>query len=42
MQTLAKAQTILATAPQEAMRDALGLAGMGLLIFAGFLLPALF
>lgn len=40
MQTIEKAHTILATAPREAMRDAVGLAAMVFLIFAGFLVPA--
>ena len=40
MNTISKAQTILSSAPREAMRDALGLAGMGLMIFAGFIIAA--
>ncbi len=40
MRTIEKAQHIVATAPKDAMRDAVGLAAVALLIFAGFLAPA--
>jgi hypothetical protein len=37
MRTIERAQTILAVAPGDALRDATGLAVVALLIFAGFL-----
>lgn len=40
MRTIERAQSILATAPDEAVRDAAGLAVLALLVFSGFLLPA--
>jgi len=40
MRTIETARTILSTRPKEAMSDAVGLAAMALLIFAGFLAPA--
>ena len=41
MRTLEKAHSILSQAPREAMNDAIGLAAVVALIFAGFLAPAL-
>lgn len=41
MRTIEKAHRILAHAPREAMNDALGLAAVAALIFAGFLAPTL-
>ena len=40
MRTLNKAQNILAECPREAIGDALGIAALALLIFAGFTVPA--
>ncbi len=42
MRTIEKAHRILAHSPREAMNDALGLAAVVVLIFAGFLAPAMF
>lgn len=41
MRTIEKAHAIIAAAPGEALREATGTAVLALLIFAGFLLPAL-
>lgn len=41
MRTIERAQTILAAAPGEALREAAGLAVLALLVFSGFLLPAM-
>lgn len=41
MKTLEKAQSILSQTPREAMNDAVGLAAVVALIFAGFLAPTL-
>ena len=40
MRTIEKAHRILATAPREALSDAIGVAAMVLIIFGGFTLPA--
>ena len=40
MRTIEKAHNILATTPKEALGDAIGLAAMVVMIFAGFLVPA--
>jgi len=40
MATLLKARKFATDAPREALADALGFAGLCLLIFAGFTLPA--
>ena len=40
MRTIEKATKIWAHAPKEAMGDAIGLAAVAMLIFAGFLTPA--
>ena len=40
MRTLEKAQNILTHAPKEAVGDAIGLAVVAILIFAGFMTPA--
>jgi len=39
MRTLMKASSILTAQPQEVARDAIGLAFLVLILFAGFLLP---
>lgn len=41
MRTIARAQTIIAAAPGEALRDVAGLAALALFVFSGFLLPAM-
>jgi hypothetical protein len=41
MRTIEKAHAIISAAPGEAIREAAGIAVLALLIFAGFLLPAL-
>ena len=41
MRTIERAQSIIAAAPGEALRDAAGLAVLALLVFSGFLLPAM-
>ena len=40
MRTIEKAQAILAENPKGAMSDAIGLAAVAVLIFAGFVVPA--
>lgn len=40
MATIIKARSILSIAPKEALSDALGLAAVAIMIFAGFLVPA--
>ena len=40
MRTLQRAQDIIATNPKEALGDAIGIAAVAILIFAGFLAPA--
>ena len=40
MQTLERASKILSTSPKEALGDAIGLAAVAIMIFAGFLAPA--
>ena len=40
MQTLERASSIINAAPKEALGDAIGLAAVAILIFAGFLAPA--
>lgn len=40
MRTVRRAHAIVAAAPHEAVRDAIGVAVMAALIFAGFMLPA--
>ncbi len=40
MQTLERASSIINSAPKEALGDAIGLAAIAFLIFAGFLTPA--
>ncbi len=40
MQTLERASSIINAAPKEALGDAIGLAAIAFLIFAGFLTPA--
>ncbi|MEM1162619.1 MAG: hypothetical protein AAGJ28_16935 [Pseudomonadota bacterium] len=40
MRTIQTARTILTSRPKEAMADAVGLAVVAVLIFAGFLAPA--
>ena len=42
MTILTKARKFTADAPREALVDALGFAGVCVLIFAGFTLPAFF
>ena len=42
MAILLKAREFAATAPREALTDALGFAGVCALIFAGFTVPAFF
>ena len=42
MAMILKARKFAITAPREALTDALGFAGVCLLIFAGFTLPAFF
>lgn len=42
MAMLLKARKYAADAPREALSDALGFAGVCVLIFAGFTVPALF
>lgn len=42
MAQMIKARSFFQSAPREAMADAVGLAVMCLLIFAGFSLPAFF
>lgn len=41
MQTLERAQKILTATPREAMREALWMAGLMGVLFAGFLVPAM-
>ena len=41
MRTIERAQAIISAAPVEAGRDAAGLALLALLVFSGFLLPAM-
>lgn len=41
MKTINRAQTIIEATPREALADAIGLAAIALLIFGGFLAPAL-
>ena len=41
MKTFERAHEIFAANPREAMTDALALAGLALLIFAGFMVPVL-
>ena len=40
MQTLQRAHDIIASNPKEALGDAIGIAAVAILIFAGFLAPA--
>lgn len=40
MQTLERANAIIAAAPKEALKDAIGLGAVVILIFTGFLAPA--
>jgi hypothetical protein len=40
MKTIEKAHQIFASAPQDAAKDALGLAAVAFFLFAGFLVPA--
>lgn len=40
MNTIIKAQKILAEAPGEALSDALGIVAVAMLIFGGFTIPA--
>jgi len=40
MVAIAKAHRFITSAPREAISDALGMAGLCLLIFAGFMVPA--
>ena len=42
MQTLERANAIITSAPKEALGDAIGLAAVAIMIFAGFLAPAFF
>jgi hypothetical protein len=42
MRVIRRTHAIFATAPRDALGDIAGLAVMALLIFAGFLLPAVF
>ena len=42
MRMIRRTHAIFSTAPRDALGDVAGLAAMALLIFAGFLLPALF
>ena len=42
MKTFERAHEIFSEAPREAVHDALGLAGLALVIFAGFMAPVLF
>ncbi|MEL6999729.1 MAG: hypothetical protein ACFB03_00570 [Paracoccaceae bacterium] len=41
MRTLERANEIIKTAPKEALGDAIGLAAVAMLIFTGFLAPAI-
>ncbi|MEL7469348.1 MAG: hypothetical protein AAFN27_12900 [Pseudomonadota bacterium] len=41
MRTLERASEIIKTAPKEALGDAIGLAAVAMLIFTGFLAPAI-
>ena len=40
MQTLQRANEIIAANPKEALGDAIGIAAVAIFIFAGFLTPA--
>lgn len=40
MNTLQRANDIIAASPKEALGDAIGIAAVAILIFAGFLAPA--
>ena len=40
MQTLQRANDIITANPKEALGDAIGIAAVAILIFAGFLAPA--
>ena len=42
MKTLERASSIITAAPKEALGDAIGMAAVAILIFAGFLTPAFF
>ena len=42
MRTIGRAQDIVTFSPKEALSDAVGLAVVVLLIFAGFTMPAFF